>query len=374
MTQLAGPPINEAKWASAQLGDIVDILDSKRRPITKKDRVPGPYPYYGATGMLDAVAGYLFDEDLVLVGEDGAKWGPGENTAFRISGKTWVNNHAHVLRPHRSRLLDSWLIAYLNFADLADYISGMTVPKLNQGRLREIEIPVPPLAEQERIVGILDEAFEGIATATAHAERNLHHARELFQSVLQSTFEQKGEGWVEATLENCCEQLFAGGDVPKGRVSDIRTEKFCIPIYSNGAKDDGLYGFTDTPRVRKPSLTVSARGTLGFSAMRTEPFLPVVRLIVLVPDTRLVTLPFLHYSVLGMDFGNTGTSIPQLTVPNFKLSKINLPPLVQQEAIVAKLDALSAETRRLEAIYQRKLAALAELKQSLLGKAFAGQL
>src|SRR5438552_1381307 len=100
------------EWQRRPLGDLCDVLDHRRKPITKRDRVVGRYPYYGATGVLDYVEGYLFDEKLVLVGEDGAKWASGENTAFMVDGKYWVNNHAHVLRPHRDRLLDSWLVYF----------------------------------------------------------------------------------------------------------------------------------------------------------------------------------------------------------------------------------------------------------------------
>ena len=361
-------------WKTELLGELCDVLDYKRKPITKRDREAGEYPYYGATGVLDNVAGYLFDEPLVLVGEDGAKWASGENTAFAVEGKIWVNNHAHVLRPHRTVLVDDWLIYHLNHTELIEFVSGLTVPKLNQGRLREIPIPVPPLAEQQRIVGLLDEAFVGIATAKANAEKNLQNARALFDSHLQSVFTQRGPGWVEKKLEDSCEQIFAGGDVPKDRLSKERTPKFNVPIYSNGEKNDGLYGFTDVARVMKPSITVSARGTLGFTAIRTEPFLPVVRLIVLIPDEKQIMLSFLYYAVVGMDFGNTGTSIPQLTVPNFKESKLHVPSLQEQEAIVDKLDNLSRETQRLDSLYERKLAALEALKKSLLHQAFSGEL
>ena len=137
-------------WPMVSLGDCVDVLDKWRHPITKSDRIPGPYPYFGATGALDHVDGYIFDEPLVLVGEDGAKWGPGEKSAYAIAGKTWVNNHAHVLRPNRSQLLDGYLIAVLNRVDLTRFITGVTVPKLNQQKLREIEIPLPPLESSAR--------------------------------------------------------------------------------------------------------------------------------------------------------------------------------------------------------------------------------
>ncbi|MBA3650297.1 MAG: N-6 DNA methylase [Chthoniobacterales bacterium] len=138
------------------LGELCEILDSQRRPITKSDRKAGPIPYYGATGIVDYVDGYLFDEPLVLVGEDGAKWGANEESAFAVSDKTWVNNHAHVLRPDRSRILDAYLIAILNRIDLMQYVTGVTVPKLNQANLREILIPLPRLEEQRRIVAEIE--------------------------------------------------------------------------------------------------------------------------------------------------------------------------------------------------------------------------
>ncbi|MBI2748835.1 MAG: restriction endonuclease subunit S [Burkholderiales bacterium] len=99
----------------------------------------------------------FFDEPLVLVGEDGAKWGAGDKTAFTISGKTWVNNHAHVLRPQRIALADMFLVNVLTAFDLSEFITGMTVPKLNQARLVSIPFALPPLAEQSRIVTRVEE-------------------------------------------------------------------------------------------------------------------------------------------------------------------------------------------------------------------------
>lgn len=143
-----------------KLGELCEILDSKRKPVSKKDRVAGEYPYYGATGIQDYVANYIFDESLVLVGEDGAKWGAGENTAYAISGKSWVNNHAHVLRPNRNKILDNYLIYYLNQMDLRPYITGAIIEKLNQEQLRNIEIPLPSIEEQTLVVSLMDKADE----------------------------------------------------------------------------------------------------------------------------------------------------------------------------------------------------------------------
>jgi type I restriction enzyme, S subunit len=175
-------------WEKRPLGKLCDVLDKFRKPITRKDRIPGPYPYYGATGIVDWVKGYLFDERLVLVGEDGAKWGPGDNSAFIVDGKVWVNNHAHVLRPNREVLLDEWLVYQLNAADLAPFITGLTVPKLNQGRLREIPLAVPPLDEQRRMVATLNAVRDRSAKYGDVAHQKLAALAELKQSILQKAF------------------------------------------------------------------------------------------------------------------------------------------------------------------------------------------
>src|SRR5690606_19906331 len=145
-----------------------------------------------------------------LVGEDGAKWQAGDQSAYTIAGKTWVNNHAHVLRPLRGKLLDDWLVYFLNWADLMPFVSGLTVPKLNQARLREIPIPLPPLEEQRQIVAILDEAFEGLDRARANVEANLASARELFDAYLTQVFSDPPADWTEATLGSKCHRITVG--------------------------------------------------------------------------------------------------------------------------------------------------------------------
>lgn len=168
------------------LGDLCEVLDSKRKPITKADRTSGPFPYYGATGAVDFVDGYIFDEPLVLLGEDGAKWGAGDRSAFAISGKTWVNNHAHVLRPDRTKVRDEWLISYLNAADLGDYITGATVPKLNQAKMREVSVPVPSLEEQDEVLASLRDITTRVQELSVVFDEKARLGRELTRSVTAS--------------------------------------------------------------------------------------------------------------------------------------------------------------------------------------------
>jgi type I restriction enzyme S subunit len=255
------------------------------------------------------------------------------------------------------------------FAEMVGIIGGVSLNKF-----KSIPIPLPPLAEQKRIVAILDEAFEAIAKAKENTEQNLKNAKEIFESYLQGVFENKGDDWEEKKLGEVCE-VIAGGDIPKGNFSKTITKNYIVPIYANGEKKDGLYGYTNIARINEPSITVSARGTIGYSVKRTDPFYPVVRLIVLTPkDKTILDLDFLLLSIKKINFTHSGTSIPQLTVPMVKDYNIPLPPLSEQKAIVQRLDALRAETQRLESIYRDKLLHLEELKKSILQKAFSGEL
>lgn len=147
----------------AKLGDVCEILDSKRVPVTAADRQPGPYPYYGANGVQDYVADYIFDDELVLLAEDGGNFGSKDKPiAYRVSGKCWVNNHAHVLKPKQGLDVD-YLCYSLMFYDVSGLVNGATRQKLTQADMRKMEIPLPSLEEQRRIAAVLDKVSDLIA-------------------------------------------------------------------------------------------------------------------------------------------------------------------------------------------------------------------
>ena len=143
-------------YAYLRIDQLSENLDRRRKPVTKQNRDAGQYPYYGASGIVDYVSDYIFDGDYLLVSEDGANLiARSTPIAFSISGKTWVNNHAHVLK-FDSYELRRFVEIYLNSIDLSRYISGGAQPKLNQESLSKLEIPVPKFERMKYIVNIFD--------------------------------------------------------------------------------------------------------------------------------------------------------------------------------------------------------------------------
>jgi type I restriction enzyme S subunit len=178
------------------------------------------------------------------------------------------------------------------------------------------------------------------------------------------------QGWEIKKLEEVCEELFAGGDVPKENSSKFETDNFQIPIFSNGEKNKGLYGFTNVARVTKPSITIAARGTIGYSEIREEPFYPAIRLIVVIPKTEILDLFFLKYVFSGIDFNHSGSSIPQLTIPMIKGYPVPLPPLPEQHRIVSILDKAFAAIATAKANAEQNLKNAKELFESYLQGVF----
>jgi type I restriction enzyme S subunit len=175
-------------WHVTSLDSICEILNNRRRPITGNERTPGPYPYYGASGIVDYVGDFIFEERLLLVGEDGAKWGAFEKTAFIADGKYWVNNHAHVLKP--IAVNDTVLENYLTMLDLSSFVTGAAPPKLTLGKLKGIPVTLPPKpAEQQKIAECLSSVDELIAAQARNVDALKTHKKGLMQQL----FPREGE-------------------------------------------------------------------------------------------------------------------------------------------------------------------------------------
>ena len=175
-------------WEEKRLDNISENLDRQRIPITKRDRKKGNIPYYGASGIVDYVENYIFNEHLLCISEDGANLlARTYPIAFSISGKTWVNNHAHILR-FENMITQQFIELYLNSIKLNAFISGMAQPKLNQTQLNKIPIPIPPLIEQKQIVKKLDQLLAETKKMETIYQQKIDDLEELKKSVLQKAF------------------------------------------------------------------------------------------------------------------------------------------------------------------------------------------
>ena len=265
------------------------------------------------------------------------------------------------------------------------------IRNLNSDAYKAINIPVPPLPEQRRIVAILDEAFEGIATAKANAEKNLQNAREVFESHLNAVFLQRGEGWVEKRLGDLVTRLTNGYVGPTRNIYLGTGIPYLLArhVKNNKIKFDGITYISDEFNIKhKKSILKSGdvllvqSGHIGHSAV--------------VPDfheghnchAMIVITP--RHGKLSGDFLSlyfnspagrhkfqeirSGSTVPHLTCREVKELSINLPAYSMQNNIVIHSNELSIEIQHLESLYQQKLTALDELKQSLLHQAFNGDL
>ena len=344
-----------AEWQTVKLGDVCDVLDKLRKPITKKDRISGNYPYYGATGIVDWVHDYIFDEKLVLIGEDGAKWSAGDATAFIATGKYWVNNHAHVLRPKPQLVLHEWISYYLTGVDLSEFVTGLTVPKLNQAQLKLIPIPLPPLAEQQRIVAKLDAAFSEIDKGIALAEVRSVQVENLKKTVAVDAFKES-KSWVMTTLGEYYDVRDGTHDSPKYVESgfpfvtskNLKSGKLDLSNVKYIAQQD-YESINKRSKVDVGDILMAMIGTIGNPILITDEPFYAIKNVALFKTNSAQSPKFLQYFLNLPDTINKmiadakGTTQKFVGLGYLRAFPLSVPPLAEQQRIVAKLDAAFAK-------------------------------
>ncbi|MEO7298367.1 MAG: restriction endonuclease subunit S [Verrucomicrobiota bacterium] len=311
----------------------------------------------------------MLQKDDVLICKDGAGIGK-LGIVGELPDRTTINSSLLLIRSGK-HILPKFLYHCLTspyFQDIVQSrLNGATTPHLYQRDITEFPVVVPPLAEQQRIVGVLDEAFAGLATAQAHAEKNRQNARALFESHLQSVFTHRGKAWVEKPFEDCIEDVTYTTKIQRkefledGKYPIVSQEAEFTNGYWNKAADvfkvtRPVVIFGDHTQVLKYVDFDFVLGADGVKLLPPKPFL--------IPK-------FFFYHLRSAPLKSLGYA------RHYRLLKelqISYPDLNAQAKIVAKLDALANETQRLESLYQQKLAALAALKKSLLHQAFTGEL
>ena len=276
-----------------------------------------------------------------------------------------------------SNALVDFIAKYFNSNIVTDEIEKLRIGAAQQNlsltQLNNLFVPLPPLPEQQRIVSILDEAFSVIERSRNNAEQNLKNAKELFESYLQGVFDPstrsgqgKGDGWEERRFDEVC-VLQRGFDLP----THSRFEGEYPLVSSNGITDR-----INQWKVKAPGVVTGRSGTIGNVHFIVEDFWPL-NTALYIKDFHGNDERFIYYFLTAFDLSkySSGAGVPTLNRNNVHSVKVRIPKSkTQQQAIVRQLDALRAETQNLEAVYQKKLYDLEELKKSVLRKAFAGEL
>ncbi len=386
-------------WIITSLDSCVDILDNIRKPVNSDERSKrkGEIPYYGATGQVGTIDDYIFNEELVLLGEDAAPFfDKQKNVAYLIKGKAWVNNHAHVLKAKESITINSYLLHYLNFFDYNGYVAGSTRLKLTQASLRRIPVLLPPLAEQKRIVAKLDEAFQHLETLKAKLDRIPELLKKFRETVLTHAVTGKLvsiDNNNVLPLSECLSEIKYGtsqkSDYKVNGVPVLR-----IPNIKEGEIDtsDLKYSNLDEKERQKLALQdgdiliIRSNGSLsivGQSAVARRKHVGytyagyLVRLRLksnLNSDylNYLLKSNYLRSQIEQMARSTTGVN--NINTDEIKGLLLPVPPISEQLQIVSTLTKLLERTGVVEAIYNSTKKRIDGISQALLTKAFKGEL
>jgi len=385
-------------WQTKKLGDVAVVGAGNSAPQDEALFEDGTIPFFRTAdagrvrfGDIAESTDYLnekgvkglrrFAPGTILFPKSGASTFLNHRVMLGVEG--CVSSHLATIVADEKQAHPRFLLYFLSTVAAQDLVQDHAYPSLNLPTIAGIEVHLPPLAEQQRIVGLLDQAFEGLATAKANAEKNLQNARALFESHLQSIFTQRGTGWVETTLGeigkiSMCKRIFkeettATGDIPFYKIGTFGKEPDAFIPSETYNEYRAKYSFPD-----KGAVLISAAGTIGRRVRYDgEPaYFQDSNIVWIENDEKQALNDYLYHFYGTCDWNSTkGATIPRLYNDNLRRISIGFPKSLQeQRRIVDQLDALSEETQRLASIYQQKLAALDELKKSLLHQAFSGEL
>lgn len=337
----------EVEWK--RLGDVARIRNGKDH----KTLGEGEFPVFGSGGIMRYADTYAYNKPSVLIPRKGSL-----GNLFFVDVPFWNVDTIFYTEINEALISPKFLYYFLTTAGLGEMNQAGGVPSQTQSVLNELKIPIPcpdnlkkSLEIQAEIVRILDTFTELTAELTAELTSELT-ARKKQYNYYRDQLLSFEEGEVEWKMLGEVFDIHAGGDVPKNALSAVETEEFCTPVLSNGVEEKSLYGWTTIPKITKPSLTVSARGTIGWTSYRDYPFFPIVRLLVLTPKIP-INLKYAYYFMKTIEdsYPVPAAGIPQLTRPMISDYSIPIPypdnPKRSSEAqdrIVAILDKFDALT------------------------------
>ena len=412
-------------WMLTRLEVVVDILDSLRVPVNNKERQSRVenkaenelFPYYGATGEVGKIDSYLFNEELVALGEDGVPFFDRlKAKAYLLSGKTWVNNHAHVLRGWPDGLSNKLLLHYLNQFDYQGYVNGGTRLKLTQANMRRIPVPLPPLAEQKVIADNLDTLLAQVETTKARLERIPDILKTFRQSVLAAAVSGKlTEGWRGSDSVAFDQPPITIGkgrdDVPKGwkwrRLVDLaklesgHTPRKSVLEYwdsgdipwislqdiraAHGTVINKTKFMPTMLGIQNSSARILPKGTVCFSRDISVGYTTIMGREMATTQHFVnwicgdeINNHFLMYAFMAakdhLTSSGQGSTVKTIYMPACKEFRVIVPPLMEQSEIVRRVEELFAFADTIEQKSNAALERVNNLTQSILAKAFKGKL
>ena len=394
-------------WAETRLEDCVDILDALRQPINadeRKNRIEGKsaaelFPYYGATGQVGLIDEFIFDEELVALGEDGAPFLDAKKSkAYLIHGKSWVNNHAHVLRG-RAEVLDNRILCYfLNQFNYRGHVNGGTRLKLTQANMRKIPLRMPPFNEQKRIARELDELLAKIDALKARVDAIPVMFKRLRQSIISAAVSGRLFGnmepgaWTNTKFGEVITSISNGiggtqnksrRGIPVSRIETIANEKI----------DFDRIGYVESATTEDASRFKLKSGDILFSHINSPNHLGKtaifrdgnlfhgINLLRITVNRDLILPEFFVYVCrnhrsLGNFSRRAQHAVNQSSLNQKKISDfdISFPSLERQVEIISRAEHFFALVEQLEAKVSAAQQRINTLTQSLLAKAFRGEL
>lgn len=403
------------EWKS--LGETVQVLDNLRKPVSAAERqlrIDGKsklqlYPYYGATGQVGWIDGYITDGNYILIGEDGAPFlDKIKSKAYEVNGKSWVNNHAHILSGNEGVTLNKYILYYLNSIDYRPFVNGTTRLKLTKSALLTIPIPIYPLEVQQQIVSKIEELFSELDKSIEQLKAAQQQLKVYRQAVLKWAFEGRltndnvkdrelPEGWKLVKIQDLAESkkhaLKAGpfgsslkkefytssGYKIYGQEQVINNDAFFGDYYISEER----YQELSSCRVKPFDILISLVGTVGKVLLLPEDCQPGIinpRLIKISLNTEIYSPKFFKYyfesSTVKSFYGaeTRGTTMDVLNLGLIKTIPFPLCSLEEQQQIVQEIESRLSLSDKLEATISDNLQTVEVLRQSLLSRAFLGLL
>ena len=388
-----------SNWNVVPFTEAVDICDTLRKPINSSERasrIKGKeqselYPYYGATGQVGFIDDYITDGEYVLLGEDGAPFLDAfSKKAYIISGKTWVNNHAHVLR---SKTNNKFLCYYLNSFNYKGYVSGTTRLKLTQAEMKRIPVPVPPLSEQERIVARIEELFSQLDAGVETLKKTKAQLAVYRQAVLKEAFESVIPESDTCNVEDVCKDIKVGIVIKPAQYytsADVGVRAFRSANVREFAVNDSDWVYLTKAgheanlrsEIHTGDVLVVRSGYPGTACVVPPTYngCNAIDILIAVPYAEKILPEYLcayTNSPLGkriIQEKKRGVAQAHFNVSGYSKTPIIVPCLETQKRVVAEIDSRLSVCDSIEQTVDTALQQAEAMRQSILKDAFEGRL